>query len=76
MLIVNSIAIAIGLVIYKSVYSITIAMVFPTIVAIVMAYKPLNNFSNFKFWSVYEIGYKESIIFLKELRESIFNKMK
>ncbi|MGA9651747.1 lipopolysaccharide biosynthesis protein [Pedobacter sp.] len=74
MLIVNSIAIAIGLVIYKSVYSITVAMVFPTIVAIVMSYKPLNNFSNFKFWSIYVIGYKESLLFVKDFTKSLFNK--
>lgn len=74
MLIVYIAAIFISLAIYKSVYSITVVMVFPTIVAIYMAYRPLNNFSKFKFWSVYEIGYKESIIFLKELRKSMFSK--
>ncbi|MFC3559023.1 lipopolysaccharide biosynthesis protein [Pedobacter jamesrossensis] len=74
MLIVNVIAIAIGLALYKSVYSITVAMVFPTIVAIVMAYRPLNNFSKFSFWSVYVIGYKESLLFIKEFSRSLFNK--
>jgi len=74
MLIVNTIAIFVGIAIYKSIYSLTIALLFPSVVAVVMAYWPLNNFSKFNFWSIYVIGYKESINYVRDFTSSLFKK--
>jgi len=67
MLIVYVAAIVIGVWIHRSIYSIAIAGIFPTIVAIIITYKPLNKYYKFSFWKMYEIGYKEVIIFMKQL---------
>ena len=50
---VNVIAVFVGTSIYHSVYSIAIASIAPTIVAIVMTYHPLNNYLKFNFFSIY-----------------------
>jgi hypothetical protein len=74
MLIVNVIAVCIGVAIYHSVYSIAIAGLFPTIVAIMMTYAPLNKFQKFNFWTIYAIGYREVIIFVKEMKIAFLKK--
>ena len=67
MLIVNLVAVLIGISLYHSIYSISIASVFPTIVAILMTYYPLNKYSKFSFWNIYVVGFKESVLFLKQV---------
>jgi O-antigen/teichoic acid export membrane protein len=74
MLIVNVVAVLIGITIYHSVYSIAIATIFPTLVAIFMTYGPLNTYYKFSFWSIYVLGYKESILFLKQMKQSVLTK--
>jgi O-antigen/teichoic acid export membrane protein len=72
MLIVNVVAILIGVWIYRSVYSIAIAGIFPTIVAVLITYAPLNKYHKFSFWSMYVIGYKEVMLFIKQMNRSFF----
>ncbi|CAM4242896.1 Membrane protein involved in the export of O-antigen and teichoic acid [Pedobacter westerhofensis] len=68
MLVVYAVAIVVGVEIYHSIYSIAIAGVFPTIVAILITYVPLNRYHKFSFWGIYVIGYKEVMLFIKQLR--------
>lgn len=68
MLVVNIIAAFVGMAIYHSVYSIAISTIFPTIVAIVMTYRPLNRYFNFSFWNMYVVGYREVFLFLKSVK--------
>jgi O-antigen/teichoic acid export membrane protein len=74
MLAVNFIAIFIGISIYNSIYSIMFALFFPNLAAILMTYYPLNKYSKFNFWSMYVIGYNEVILYVAQLRKSIFSK--
>ncbi len=71
MLVVNLIGDYLSLAIFKSVYAITIASVFPTLVAIVVTYPPLNKYYKFNFWNIYYIGYKESVLFIKQIYNSL-----
>lgn len=74
MLAVNLIADYVGLKIYHSVYVIAIANLVPIIVAIAISYVPLNSYFKFGFWNIYKIGYKEVILFLKQLYYTLFTK--
>lgn len=65
MLIVNLVAVVIGIAIYHSLYSIVIASFFPTVVAIFITYRPLNDYYKFNFWSMYVSGYHEVIQLIK-----------
>jgi O-antigen/teichoic acid export membrane protein len=67
MLIVNLVAVLIGISLYHSIYSISIASIFPTAVAILMTYYPLNKYSKFNFWNIYVIGYRELVLLIKQL---------
>lgn len=74
MLVVNILAVVIGIRIYHSVYSIAIAGLFPLVVAIIMTYAPLNKYLKFSFWSMYVIGYKEVMIFIKKMDMKILKR--
>lgn len=74
MLIVNISTVFLGMAIYHSIYSIAFASVFTTLIAIIMAYYPLYNYAKFSFWSMFVIGYKEIIVFLKQLNRSFLAK--
>lgn len=71
MLVVNLLADYIGLKIFKSVYVIAIANLFPVIAAILISYKPLNAYSKLNFWSIYTIGFKEIVLFIKNGYDTI-----
>jgi O-antigen/teichoic acid export membrane protein len=75
MLFVNIIAVCLGVWIYHSVYSIAVASVFPTIVAIIMTYYPLNKYFKFSFWNMYVVGYKEIIIFIKQISRTVLRRV-
>lgn len=74
MLIVNVFAVFVGIAIYHSVYSIVIATLFPTLVAVFMTYSPLNKFYKFKFWDIYVVGYKELILFIKHMNNTLLTR--
>ncbi|RZL50321.1 MAG: lipopolysaccharide biosynthesis protein [Pedobacter sp.] len=74
MLIVNVIAVFIGINIYHSIYTIGFALLFPNLVAVIMTYYPLNKFYNFKFWDIYIVGYQEVMLFLKQFKKSVFSR--
>ena len=74
MLAVNLLADYAGLKIYHSVYVIAIANLVPIIVAIAISYVPLNNYFKFGFWNIYKIGYKEVVLFIKQLYCTLFTK--
>lgn len=76
MLLVNLIADYVGLRIFKSVYVIAIANLFPVLVAIIITYIPLNKYSKLNFWNIYVIGFNESILFIKQLHHTITIKNK
>ncbi len=71
MLVVNLVADYVAVSIFKTVYAIALTNVFPVLVAIVIAYVPLNKFHKFNFWNIYVVGYKETILFVKETYSSL-----
>lgn len=68
------IAVFIGINIYKSIYSIAIASLFPGLVAVAMTYYPLNKFRKISISDIYVTGYKEVIIFIKQFAKNTFSK--
>lgn len=64
----------IGMSLYKSIYTIAIASLFPGIVAVVMTYYPLNNFMKINILDIYIVGYKETLAFIKQSFLSVFVK--
>jgi O-antigen/teichoic acid export membrane protein len=74
MLFVNLVADYVGVLIFKSAYSIAIANIFPILVAIIISYVPLNRYSKFNFWNMYILGYKEVIIFIQQIYRTLLNK--
>jgi len=76
MLVINLVANYIGVSVFHSIYGIAFAGVFPMLFAIIFTYIPLNKYSNFNFWNVYVVGYKEVILFLKQMYNSLLNKEK
>lgn len=76
MLAVNLVADYIGITIFHSPYAIVIANIFPVLVAIIIAYIPLNNYYKFNFWNIYVVGYKEIIIFIKQIYSTFISNKK
>ena len=76
MLVVNLAGDYFGLMIFKSVYSIVFANILPILVAIIIAYVPLNKYSKFNFWHIYVVGYKEVILFVKQIYTTLTGKEK
>ncbi len=76
MLAVNLIADYIGITLFKSVYSVVIANIFPLLTAIIIAYIPLNKYYSFSFWDMYAVGYKESVLLVKQTWQSLFGSTK
>lgn len=74
MLVVNVVTVYIGMSIFHSIYTIAIASVFPTLIAILMTYFPLYNYAKFSFWGIFVIGYKEIVVFLKQLNRSFLTR--
>ena len=72
MLLVNVLAVSIGISIYHSLYTIAIASLFPPLVAILMTYYPLKGYYKFNFWDIYLVGYQEIIVFIKQVSRSVF----
>ncbi|WP_316736891.1 lipopolysaccharide biosynthesis protein [Pedobacter aquatilis] len=71
MVISNVAAIFIGVWIYHSVYSIALASIVPTLIAIYMTYKPLNDFYKFSFFGIFSTGFKELILLYKEQKQRL-----
>lgn len=76
MVAVNLLADYIGLRLFKSVYSIAIANIFPILAAVIIAYNPLNKYSKFGFWNIYVIGYKELVLLIRQTIDTLLNKEK
>jgi O-antigen/teichoic acid export membrane protein len=72
MLAVNLVADYIGIMLFKSVYAIGIANIFPIVLSILIAYVPLNKYKTFNFWDMYIIGYVEFRGILKKGYSSLF----
>ena len=66
MLLINLIADYIGIIVFKSVYSIAIANIFPILSAVIISYFSINKYYKFNFWNIYTVGYKESISLVKQ----------
>lgn len=76
MLAVNLIADYIAVTVFKSVYAVAITNIFPVLVAIVISYVPLNRYFKFNFWNIYAVGYREIILFIKQIYFTFFGKGK
>lgn len=74
MLSANLLADYVGLMFFKSVYTITLANLVPVTLAIVISYPYLNKFYKFNFWNIYVVGYKETIALVKQVYRSLFSK--
>lgn len=72
MLAANVAADFIGMMFFKSVYTIAAANVIPVLLAIIIAYPPLNRFHKFSFWNIYVIGFKETVLFVKQIFTTVF----
>lgn len=72
MLAANILADFIGLYFYKSVYVIAFVNVIPVILAIVISFPYLNRYSRFNFWDIYVIGFKETVLFVKQVFRTVF----
>lgn len=69
MLLVNMAAISGGLYLFHSVYTLAIASIFPTLIAIIVAYYPLKHYFNFRFMDMYVMGYKEvTLLFNQKIK--------
>ncbi|SDJ56689.1 Membrane protein involved in the export of O-antigen and teichoic acid [Pedobacter sp. ok626] len=76
MLAVNFTGDLIGIYLFKSVYAVAVADVLPVIIAIIIAYYPLNRYYRFNFWEIYVVGYKEVILFIKQIYFTLFTRDK
>lgn len=76
MLLISLVANYIGVSIFHSIYGIAFAGMFPMLFAIVFTYIPLNHYSKFNFWSMYVVGYKEVILFIRQIYSNLFSKEK
>jgi len=56
----------IGLQIYRSIYSVVLVGLIPTIIAIVVAYIPLKKYSPFSLLGIYTSGYRSSVELLRD----------
>ncbi len=72
MLAVNLLADYFGILIFNSVFAIVIANIFPVVTAIIISYSYLNRYYKFNFWSMYKIGFNETLIFIKQLNFRFF----
>lgn len=66
MLVVNLIADFVGVEVFKSVYGIVVANIFPVLAGIIIAYIPLNKYYKFSIWDIYTIGYRELKLLIKQ----------
>lgn len=71
MLTVNILGVIIGIAVYHSVYAVAVALLFPTIIAIVITYYPLNSYSSLNFLKIYSIGFKEIFSQMKKFKKSL-----
>ena len=71
MVVVNLVADYVAVTIFKSVYAIALTNIFPVLVAIVISYFPLNKYFKFSFWNIYVVGYKETVLLVKQAYNSL-----
>lgn len=76
MLVVNLLGDYIAVTVFHSIYAIVIANIFPMLVSIIVGYIPLNKYFKFNFWNIYVVGYKEVILFIKQIYNTLMNKEK
>lgn len=74
MLAANLVADFIGLKIFKSVYIVAFANIFPIGLAIIIAYIPLNKFFKFNYWGMYKVGWKELVLQIKTFYNTLLSK--
>lgn len=55
-----------GVALTHNVYGIAISSVFPTLIGVLVGYWALNRYSNFPFFSIYSLGYRETKQFVME----------
>jgi O-antigen/teichoic acid export membrane protein len=67
MLVVNVISDFSGVYITHNIYGVAVATIFPILTGTAIGYWALNKYSGFSFWSIFKVGYQESIIFFKQL---------
>lgn len=72
MLIANVFSMFIAVSIFHSVYAVAIVSVIPTLISVFIGYYPLNNYFKFSILSIYDTGFKEVIIFLKNINKTFF----
>lgn len=66
-------AVFIGIALYKSIYTVAIASLFPGLAAILVTYYPLNRFMKINIWDIYVVGYKEVMLFIKQFIRATFS---
>jgi O-antigen/teichoic acid export membrane protein len=72
MLTANLIGDYIGILLFKSIFGIAWANLFPILVAIIISYVYLNRFHKFNIISILKIGFEESIILITQVHHSVF----
>ncbi len=74
MLLINLVADYAFILVFKNVYGIAFANVFPVLAAISISYFYLNKYSPFNFWGVFKVGFVESIALVKLVYQNTFSK--
>jgi O-antigen/teichoic acid export membrane protein len=74
MVLMNLFADYAGILVFKNVYGIAVANVFPVAAAIIISYVYLNKYAKFNFWSIFKIGFVESIALVKQVYQNAFAK--
>lgn len=68
MLAVNISSDFLGVYLTHNVYGVAFATVLPILTGTVIGYWALNKYSSFSFWSIFKVGYQETLILIKQMR--------
>ena len=71
MLSINLVGDLVGVTVFKSVYAVALINVFPVLVAIIVAYVPLNKFYPFRIRDLFTMGFAEIIKLIKQARQGL-----
>ncbi|WDF53681.1 lipopolysaccharide biosynthesis protein [Mucilaginibacter sp. KACC 22063] len=55
-----------GILVLGNIYGVAVTTVVPVLIAVIISYIALNRYQKYNFWSVYTVGYKEAISFVKQ----------
>jgi len=57
-----------GISVTHNIYGVAFATICPILTGVIIGYWALNGYTKFSFWSIFKVGYDETILFLKQMR--------